>query len=93
MEITTKFNVNDLVVRKWDTNIYDEAVQASEIMELSIQACYSTIQVFYFVKPICAQKKTEGYGADKKSRWIIGHGIGKEDNSSGWKKYREDELI
>jgi len=92
MEIKTKFNVHDLVNRKYDAPGLDTVV-AHEVMEITIQVCYAAIQVFYSLKFIQCIKKTQGFGEDKKSYYIIGHGIGREDNSTGWKKYREDELV
>ena len=92
MKIETKFNVGDLTQRKYDR--YEDNIKGVfEIMELSIQVCYSTVQIFYYAKPLIANKISKSYGHDEKIYWTVGHGLGKEDNSSGWRKYREDELI
>jgi hypothetical protein len=92
MEIETRFNVNDLVQRKFD-NQSNKGRRCLEIMEIAVQVCYTTVQIFYLCKPIVAIQETEGYGDNKKISWQVGHGIGKEDNSLGWYKYREDELV
>jgi hypothetical protein len=92
MEITTKFNVHDLVRRKYDTDD-DETKQAFEILEGIVQVCYTTVQITYLCRPVFAMRKTEGYGENKKVYWKIAHGISREDGNMGWSKYREDELI
>ena len=91
MNIETRFSVNDLVQRKFDTSV-KEVTYLLEIMELMIQVCYSTTQVFYLCRPIMLKKEKEGYGKED-FHWVIYHGTGEEYNATGWKKYREDELI
>lgn len=93
MRIETKFDVNNFAVRKFDTNAKD-VIQVLEVMEVISQTCYAGTQVFYLCKPVIAQKKYENdWKKDGEFTWVIGHGINKDDNSTGWKKYREDELI
>jgi ribosomal protein L3 len=92
METKTKFNVGDLV-----QEVYQRADENSKgalrVMEITAQCCYAGIQVFYSVRPLVAQRRHLGYGSDKKEYWEVGHGVSKQDNSLGWQKYREDELV
>ena len=93
MKIETKFDVNNLVKRKFDTDGNDK-LQALEVMEISSQTCYAGTQIFYHCKPIVATKEfKEKWKEQGEFSWVIGHGIGKDDNSKCWRLYREDELI
>jgi hypothetical protein len=93
MEINTKFNINQLVKRKYDVDCKD-TVSAMEIMEIQSQTCYAETQIFYQCKMIVAKKEFENkYHAPDKYTWSIGHEIGTGDGSKGWHLYREDELV
>ena len=92
MKIETKFNVNDLVLRKFDTKV-DMTIPALEIMEVIIQICYAGAQIFYLCRAVVAKQEKEGYGKDATTHWVVFHGVGKDDNTTGWRKYREDELV
>ena len=95
MKAETKFNVGDLVSCIYDHDP-DDARQALKIMEVYIQICYTTSQIFYYTKRIVAMRKEGRFNYETKEtsfEWIVGHDISKDDNSTGWRKYREDELI
>lgn len=93
MEIKTKFNVNNLAKRKFDTDSknYREAL---EVMEIISQTCYAGTQVFYLCKPIvCKKEFNERWKEDGEFKWVVGHGVSQTDDQTAWRKYREDELI
>jgi hypothetical protein len=95
MKTESKFNIGDLVSRRYDT-ITEDMKQVLEIMEISTLTCYAGTQIFYNCKQLSAIKQEGKYNYEKKQtpfNWIIGHGIGKEDNSTGIRRYREDELV
>lgn len=93
MEIKTKFDVNNLVKRKFDTNSKNR-MSALEVMEVIAQTCYAGTQVFYLCKPVIAEKEfKDKWKEDGEFSWVIAHGISQEENQAGWRKYREDELI
>lgn len=84
MTISTKFDVHNLVKRKFDRE--DQNINMLEVMEVISQSCYAATQVFYLCKIIRAHRFRD-------QPWKIEHGIGRDDNATGWRKYREDELI
>lgn len=87
MEIKTKFNVHDLLVHKYDMDKINSVI-ALEVLQIKTESCYAGTQVFYDCRAIIANKSS------KDDRWHIGHSvILSEDNKTGWKKYREDELL
>jgi hypothetical protein len=93
MKIVTKFDVNNLVKRKFDTDSKNQ-IHVLEVMEVASQTCYAGTQVFYFCKPIIARKEfAEKYLEKGESTWVICHGVSQEENQAGWRKYREDELV
>lgn len=93
MEITTKFNVNDLTQRKWDRSP-ENKLFALEIMEIISQSCYAGTQVFYLCRQIQMFKSfKEKYKEEGDFKWVVAHGITNEEGEMGWIKYREDELI
>lgn len=93
MKIETKFDVNNLVKRKFDTNSKNK-MSALEVMEVITQTCYAGTQVFYLCKPVIAQKEfKDKWKEDGEFSWVIVHGISQEENQPGWRKYREDELV
>jgi hypothetical protein len=91
MKIETKFDVNNLVKRKFDADTKDGFV-AMEVMEIVSQTCYAGTQVFYSCRHIYAKREFKGFG-EKEFTWSVGHGVSKEDAQMGWQKYREDELV
>ena len=93
MEIKTKFNVDYLLSRKHDV-MPDDVFTVLEVMEILTETCYTATQIFYLCRLIKANKEFEKpYDKSTEYTWIIGHHAGHGDNSSGLKKYREDELI
>jgi hypothetical protein len=93
MKIETKFDVNNFVVRKFDTNEKD-TFRVLEVMEVISQTCYAGTQVFYLCRAMVANKEYEKqWKQEGEYTWVIGHVLGKDENSTGWRKYREDELI
>ena len=93
MKIETQFDVNNLVKRKFDTQSRTQ-MNCLEVMEVISQTCYAGTQVFYLCRPIIAQKEFKNqYKEEGEFTWTILHGISQEENKSGWRKYREDELI
>lgn len=93
MEIKTKFEINDLVKRKYDTSSAKQLC-TFDVMEVITQTCYAETQIFYLCRPLLAQKEFKNrYDENGEFSWVVSHGISKEDNQTGWRKYREDELI
>lgn len=85
MVIVTKFNINDLVQFKHMVNT-EKKVSVMEVMEILTNACYKESQIFYHCRLLFFEKTHHGWGAS--------HGINpNQDNTNGWKKYREDELV
>lgn len=91
MEISTRFNISDLTAHKYEHQT-SRRKSVLEIMEVITTSCYAGTQVFYLCRLIILEKKIQLSNLDKKE-WSIYHSIGKDVNDTGWKKYREDELI
>lgn len=93
MEINSKFNIYDLVQRKFETESKEMSV-AYEIMEVVTQSCYAGTQIFYQCAPLFAIKQyKDAWRKDGEFSIHIAHGIPKQSNETSWQKYREDELI
>lgn len=93
MEIKTKFNVNDLLKRKYDVDPKN-TVFALEVMSITSETCYAGTQVFYQCRTILAKKEFElKYQEKGEFTWEIHHAIGSDGNTLGWQRYREDELV
>jgi len=92
MKVTTKFEINDLVERKMDRQV--NGYNLFEIMEVVVQICYTTTQVFYLCRPFQIIKQFKSpYKGEGEFDWSVSHAVGSTDNSTGWKKYREDEFV
>ena len=93
MNIKTKFSVSDFAKRKYDQQLKDQ-FQILEVMQIHSETCYAGTQVFYLCRMLFA-KKEKSYVANpgEEVQWAISHSIGKEEHSTGWLKYREDELV
>ena len=93
MEIKTKFEITDLVTLK--TERRDSIrIHAMVIMEIVSQTCYVGTQLSYLCRIITGVKVHEiSYDKNSPFEWVIGHAQGSNINDTGWKKYREDELI
>jgi hypothetical protein len=92
MKIETKFNVNDIVEAKRSVH-GDDSFIAYEIMEILSNTCYVGTQIDYLARPmLCTHERIKPYG-DEKYKWKIDVAYGKDIHDSGWKRYREDELI
>jgi len=92
MKINSKFNINDLVKCKYDTELLEKNIGALMIMEVHTQSCYAGTQVFYLCRQIVGKKESDRWETPKKEYWIIGHGATNESRVA-WGKYREDELV
>ncbi len=93
MKIETKFDINNLVKRKFDSD-YNHSKCCLEVMEVITQTCYAGTQVFYLCRSIILNKEFEHeYKKDGNFKWVICHGVSQEENTLAWRKYREDELI
>lgn len=86
MRIETKFKIRDLLRREYDTP-RRESITVLDVMEINSQTCYAGTQVFYTCRPILLNRIYKPDG------WEVSHAIGNEDGSTGWVKYREDELL
>lgn len=104
MELKSKFNVNDLLVRKYDKGS-EELKMALEVLEIHSQTCYAGTQFFYQCRIIVLEKeretkigiawlsKEEREEKEKQPRaWTIRHGQSRQEGQLGWERYREDEL-
>lgn len=86
MKIETKFDVNNLVKRKFDKQLMGKKLFCLEVMEVISQTCYAGTQVFYLCRPV--------YAENNRNEWDVFHGVNAtSDNQTGWRKYREDELV
>lgn len=93
MKIETKFEINNLVKRKFDSD-YENSRCCLEVMEIISQTCYAGTQVFYLCRSIILNKQFEHeYKKEGAFKWVILHNVSQEENNLGWRKYREDELI
>lgn len=93
IQILSTFDVYDIVKFKFETPKNDTH-HVYEVLELQIQKCYGGVQVFCLCRPIQMQlRREEPFKEDSPLKWVIGHGYGKDDNATGWRKFREDELI
>ncbi len=88
MKIETKFNVNDLVERKYDS--YDDTVVLCEIMEIIPVVCIAGAQVFYHTRIIRLQKQINYQNSDKTEKWLVERAI---TSDGSYPKFREDELV
>ena len=93
MKTETKFNIYDLVNRKYERNAKNK-LSGMEIMEVFTQTCYAGTQVTYLCRALyCMKEFGHSYKEEGEFNWIIVHGTSKEEHTTGWKKYREDELV
>ncbi len=93
MKLISKFGIGDLVQRKYETENRDYFV-VHEIMNVITDTCHVGTQVFYLCKALILKKLFEKeYSKTGDFTWAIHPHIGNDDNSTGMKKYREDELI
>ncbi len=94
MKFESKFNVGDLTFTKRSKTPKNEFI-ALEIKEINIQRCYTETQIFYLTRTIVGIKVFEK-SFDKENsdyEWKIMENYGRDVLDSGWKKWREDELI
>ncbi len=92
MKIETKFDINNLIAHKFQQG--GNIMNIMEVMEIETVTCYAGTQNFYICRLLVLEKVFKNsYSNEGKFRWRIAHSIGKEDFASGWKKYREDEMI
>ena len=91
MEIKTKFEIEDLLSLKTDRRDKDR-FHALIVMEITSETCYSGTQIFYVCRMISGEKI---YSMTESGvyEWAIGHIKGSDKHDTGWKRYREDELI
>ena len=92
MTVTTKFDVDSLATMKYDRGT-DDMFQVLEIKEVLAQICYGGVQIFYDCRTIVGRKEYKGFKKEGDFQWLVGHSLSKEDSKTGWKRYREDELI
>lgn len=93
MEIKTKFKIGSLVKVKYDRWHNGDRIDLFEVLEIMTQTCYKDSQIFYIMRQIVCEKKYEKeFTKTGDYEWFVFHGTGASDHSSGWKKYREDEL-
>ena len=93
MKITTKFKVGDIVQKKYDTEGKDIMI-LQEIMTIVTDTCYVGTQVFYLCRALVLTKEYEKlYDKSRGFTWNVNPGVHQDDNSIGWKKWREDEFI
>ena len=90
MKITSKFNVGDLTKTKYDLH-GEEGFIVLEIIQINTETCYSATQIFYLCRMWQGRKIV--VHPDKKFKWAISHHFSKDDYATGYKKYREDELV
>lgn len=91
MEIKTKFEVGDLLERRYTVKDIEKTFTLHEVLEVVSSTCYTGTQVFYFCRALIAKKEKDYLS--KESRWNVHNAISHEDSSMGWQKMREDELI
>ena len=97
MKLQSKFNVNDLLARKFDSN-GNKYFHIFEVLEIITNTCYAGTQFFYLCRPITGSKEyKEKYKDSGEFKWIVRHVIGNNANHTPGKlyaeKYREDELV
>lgn len=96
MNIKTKFNLNELVKHKYDSNKKD-MICLLEVLTIMTEACYAGNQVFYLCRAIIAHKELNlplRKEDEESDTWFLAHGVHSSDDFKiGWRKYREDELI
>jgi hypothetical protein len=93
MIIVSKFDVHNLVKRKFDSG-GKLGFTAFEVMEVISQTCYAGTQIFYLCKPIIVHREFKNeYSKEGEFSFNVGHGLASRDGELGWTKYREDELI
>lgn len=94
MDIKAKFNINDLLRAKYDSTHKGQIVLL-EAMFVMTETCSAGTQVFYICRAIILLKEYKNEFRKKGSYvWNIAHGVNNDkDNSTGYRKYREDEII
>lgn len=85
-----------------------KTIPVLEVMEVIAQKCYAGTQVFYLCKQIIVQKNRSVYDElnsvtqkilnkanelESVDKYYIHPTFGNDVNDTGWKKYREDELV
>lgn len=97
MEITTKFNVNDLVQFKYNKRMNDGSgvlkdaiVLLFEVMDIQTQTCMAGTQVFYLCRGIHGITDSD-FVDGKRVKKIVQFAIGSA-KSSEYTSIREDEL-
>lgn len=88
MKIETKFNVNDLTLKKYDHN--KDMILVCEIMEIVPVVCIAGVQVFYTVRIISITKKNTYINRENEPEWRSDRII---TSNGQYHKFREDELI
>ena len=88
----TKFETGDIV-----QHVFDKGDQKSQtffaIMEIHIQKCYTTTQVFYLCRPIILVHDGSTFNPGNATAHTAHGTMDKNDGGLGWKKLREDELM
>lgn len=88
MKIETKFNVNDLTQRKYDSN--DTTIMVCEIIEIVPVVCIAGTQVFYITRPIMLNRVPKYKDGETTYKWAVERAIYRDNTIP---KFREDELI
>lgn len=94
MKITTKFNVNELVLHKYNGG-RNKRIVGYEILEIVSQSCYAGTQIFYLCRAIIAEKiLISPFDEDKGFVWTIAHATSNDPSAPmAWTRFREDELV
>ena len=92
MKFDTKFNTGDIAQHKYD-KADPKGLTVYEIMEIHIQRCYTTTQIFYHVRPIVIVHDGSMYNAGNATAHVVSGDARESVGSMGWRKVREDELI
>lgn len=96
MKIETKFDINNLVVHKFQRNPLETKSKTDllccfEVIDINTGTCMAGTQIFYDVRVIHGIKSTEYVDGEKKITW---KDFSASSNSKGeYIRMREDELV
>lgn len=94
MKFESKFNVGDIVKTVHDSH-GEKLILAYKIMEIWVQNCYTTTQIFYDCCSFVAHKKYKDHDFKEENdfEWLIERRMGNQERALGWNRVREDEVI
>ena len=93
MKVQSKFGIGDFAQMKYETEDRDYFI-VQKITGIVTDTCYIGTQVFYLCRGYILKKIFEKeFSKTGNFTWCVRPGVGDADNSTGLRKFREDDLI